>query len=209
MKIIKRFCVVIISALFVLLICGCQDSNTVSKAEYDEIVAERDMYKELYENAINGEQEPASEETELVVDLTMDNIGDYFEFMLVTDSVDFSEGQPATRCVIKSKLYEDGWIYLDSSKDFKIEVRVAPDIGPGGGRNPFAYYDDLIKVSTASFDVDEFTLKSVSGRVRFAHKSVVSEYIWDDFKLVRKVTLSDGTVFGSPIWNSAQADYPL
>ncbi len=40
----KQFRIMVILVLSILLICGCQDSNTVSKAEYDKVVEERDYY---------------------------------------------------------------------------------------------------------------------------------------------------------------------
>lgn len=51
----KQISIAFMLIFILVLVCGCQDSNTVSKTEYDKVVEERDYYKELYENSVNGE----------------------------------------------------------------------------------------------------------------------------------------------------------
>lgn len=207
----KQISIAFMLIFILVLVCGCQDSNTVSKTEYDKVVEERDYYKELYENSVNGESTTeleTPEETELIIELTKDNISDFFDFILVPNSVRYSgDDQGETFCAIKSKLYDEGWIYLDSSSDFNIEVRTNPDPGPDGGWAAIWHGDTLFDVTSWIYRVDDFSIESVSGRVHFIHKSAITDYVWDDFNYTRRVTLADGTVKGGLIYNSAQFDY--
>ena len=43
----KQISIAFMLIFILVLVCGCQDSNTVSKVEYDKVVEERDYYKEF------------------------------------------------------------------------------------------------------------------------------------------------------------------
>lgn len=215
LKYIKITGLVCILTLSMLVVCGCQGSNTVSKSEYDKIVAERDHYKELYENSINGDPaagEPSEEKKELVIELTPDNFNDYFEYItLPSENPDGNRFESAHYYAIKSKLYDEGWIYRDASGDFSITyVTNAGPLDPGGDIGPQNTENNPIDVCRfwVSKTVEEFTLVDVHGRVRFENINAVENYRWDTFEFIRQVTFSDGTHSGCVIKPLAQIDYP-
>ena len=208
----KQISIAFMLIFILVLVCGCQDSNTVSKAEYDKVVEERDYYKELYENSINGESTTEPQETELIIELTPDNFFDYFEYIsLPSDNPDGNKFESCHYYAIKSKLYDEGWIYRDASADFAITYWTNTGTVDIGGDIPAQNTENNpIDVCTfwVSKSVEEFSLIDVHGRVRFEHIDAVQNYRWDTFEYIRQVTFSDGTHLGCTIKPLAQIDYP-
>ena len=111
---------------------------------------------------------------------------------------------------IKSKLYDQGWIYRDSSGDFSITFNANIDPDPLGDISSITTENNPLDVckDRISFTTEEFTLIDVHGRVRFEHIDAVQDYKWDTFEYIREVTFSDGTLSRWLINPLEQIDYP-
>ena len=186
--------------LVAILLTGC---SNISQKDYDAVVAERDYYKQQYELAsgnkpsvVNDDSLAANDaseaiipsETEMIVEVTLDNYKDYFEFVPVQVDYDNHDGTttPYIQYVIKSNVYADGWIYKEVSSDFQI------DYTDSRGERDFMRYD-LDRISSLyELDDPELEVLAVKGRVKFEHISAVKSYEMDDFKSRRTVVFSDG-----------------
>ncbi len=195
MKCLKQISLVLLFFLVFLLGCS-QNQNSVSIEEYNKVLEERDYYKTQYEILLEASKteinELNTEELIRIVDFSSENILDYFEFysIYVEDKI---SNITYNNYVIKSKIFDDGWIYYDTSKDFEIvfdnTIYGGDDIYPKG----YSSIKDIEELDGVPFetDSDKPSIVSVNGKMRFINKKAVDDYSLDDYTLRRTIVLSD------------------
>lgn len=211
--------IIFVLILAMLIACGCQSSNAVSQAEYDKIVAERDSlkeerdhYKELYENATNGNaatNPTMPENAELIVELTKENFGNYFEFVPVPYEGPSEEMfGDCIKFAVVSKLYDEGWIFIDVSGDFVLEVDTDPNNTNRLNNHNFEC-ETPIKINGALFaaDCESVVVSKVEGRIRYRHINFIDRYEWDTYAFRRYVQYGSFHT-GESIYLKEQIDYP-
>lgn len=213
----KRFLLGALMLGLALAISGCGATGGVSQAEYDKVVAERDKYKQLYEEAIgkgdssndssNIEIESVggdSQELELMkIDLTVENALDYIQFATSDIKNVFGDLTDEHRLFSYSKVFSDGWYYYSCSDDFAIDYKL--DDGYGSIKtSPYGM------ITTWHHDERDYNANSVSvsrvqGSITFVNKNSVESIKIEDGS--RKLNFVNGTGTGSG-GSDIYKDYP-
>ncbi len=210
----------ILSVLFmssiILILVGCgssspvdsSDASVISIEKYNAVVDERDYYKEQYEKLIGNQQNGGDGisdnadnngntsndgNTQMIVDVTPENFSDYFEFVLVdTETTDSFLNEKLYAYVPKSKVFDDGWVYVDVSRDFELKCTICQkQIDEGWGETRETRIERLNMYPRES-DNPEFNLIDVKGQIMFERMESLQQYEIDTFKLKRYVRTSDG-----------------
>lgn len=202
----KRVIAGLLIGFFALGLCSCGNADIVSKEEYDKVVAERDNYKQLYEEAIgagieeanaitteaiSGDSDNSSNDSEFElweVELTTDNIMDYVQFGVYDEKDAFGDLTGCHQLVAYSKVFDKGWYFYGVSDDFAIEYSCNGDTSVG--TSPFT------SVCFWGGDADEFSAADVSvarvqGSVIFINQSSVKNFKFDTGE--RDIEFIDGT----------------
>lgn len=193
----KAFIVLLLFNCLVLSSCGSAD--TVSREEYDKVVAERDNYKQLYEELTQNNEHDIEEtvsnyeyntELELMtVELTTDNVLDYVQFGIMDERDAFGDLSGYHYVVSYSKVVDDGWYFYATSDDFAIEY-VMDDGHTSTLTSLFTtfagWYND-----ERNYSEDSVSVSRVQGTVTFVNKNSVTNYVIKDGE--RTIDFVDGT----------------
>lgn len=182
----------------VLMACGSSNETLrddfISMEEYNKVVAERDYYKEQYEKN-NNDKPPSgySGETQMIIDVNPENFGNYFEFILIDmEEKDSFSGEEMYVFVPKSKVFDDGWVYIDVSDDFSLTCTISEkQVDQEWGETGLRKIERLNNICVES-DNPRFELIDVKGQILFERIESLQKYEIDTFGLKRIVKTSEG-----------------
>ena len=185
----------------VLLATGLCLSGCVSDAQYKELEDRVSKLEKMLgvqsdtvtSSSTNSDQNTAaSEDTQMIVNVTPENFGDYFEFVLINADYAYSE-ETMYAFVPQSKVFDEGWVYIDTSRDFCLTYNVV-----GSPTNTLIRIERPNQLYYSS-PYPTFEIVDVKGQIRFEKKESLQNYEIDEFKLYRNVTSSDGTRYSDSL----------
>ena len=201
----NRLLSVLFMSSIILTLVGCgnsspdasSDASVISIEKYNAVVDERDYYKEQYEKLLESKESSnnseGDEETQMIVDVTPDNFFDYFEFVLIDaeQTASFYDEELYVY-VPKSKVFDDGWVYIDVSRDFELKCTISQkQVDEGWDETRIRRIERLDNYCMQS-ENPEFKLVDVKGQILFEKRDSLQQYEIDTFKLKRIVRTSDG-----------------
>ena len=144
-------------------------------------------------------------DTQMLVEVTPDNFGDYFEFVLIdTGSIDKTTSTPNLTFVPKIKVFDDGWVYLETSHDFSITYTMSKSHEDSIALGYLDYFTQgdigKIKYFCTEAEEPEFKIIDVQGQILFEHMEALQQYDIDSFKLLRVVVSSEGKRYATQLF---------
>lgn len=133
-----------------------------------------------------------------VVDITLQNVKDYFDIETVEEVDPFGEKTGTRYAYLKSKMYDEGWVIKEFS-DFAIKTKV---IDASQDAIYFTGDDFTIQIERCKNDVIENFIDA-KGTVTYVPIESVKNYSYDDKAEERTIELQNGekyTISQYPIY---------
>ena len=208
----KLLNIIIVSCVFIMSGCSnkvVENTDNITNVEIVESTREQDIVsdikeqeqdtnstKEFYTDVETEDStEKSSEEStdakyeEVVVELTMDNVNDYIEVIIVDEVNSWGEKTGLQYPLSVSKVYDSGLI-LKRADNFVIEYQFPESTSTMPA--PYDYVGWAGKLG-------EPTIIRVTGTLIFVEEKYVTEYKIENQN--RKVKFSNGSSSGGYIWN--------
>ncbi len=169
----------------------------------------------------------ANDYDEMIISISADNFDDIFDIKYYTEENDSkveSYNGSYLNYYFVSKLYEQGWIYIDDSTDFRVIFHAYSTYYDGNGNVEYPENEEtlstLLASQTAPFnpikvqeDVETTyntylpTYKESMGSIKFYSINIIEEYEWDTFDCVRTIKYNGKEYIQR--FNANQKDYPF